>query len=200
MLYLAQASNYNTAHGNYRREKRTIVLPEEARRLTQTTEYRVEYTRYSFYCSIIKEHVVRSPHSKNTYDRNAVDASYLQERPAKNFSFNTTVLLVETGFSFLEKSHQNTRRSRETAPADLEPPKGLGLGLGLGLGPGVGLVWSDVKVEISHTVRCRSLFAGRACKLGAPMPCRKTNLRKTKGVTSRLAFLFVFFLDFYSSF
>ena len=52
---------------------------------------------------------------------------------------------------FLEKRHQNTQRSRVrrvTAPADLEPPKGLRLGLGLGLQctrSGVGLVWADVQ-------------------------------------------------------
>ena len=33
---------------------------------------------------------------------------------------------------FRGKRHQNTQRSRVTAPADLEPPKGLGFGLGFG--------------------------------------------------------------------
>ena len=55
------------------------------------------------------------------------------------------VLLVEAGLSvvriFWENRHQNTRRSRVTAPADLEPPKGVGLGLRL---VWVGLVWADV--------------------------------------------------------
>ena len=54
---------------------------------------------------------------------------------------------------FLEKRHQNTRRSRVTAPADLEPPSGLALGLGLrfGLGLGSGCSGPTCKVEIDHT-------------------------------------------------
>ena len=33
---------------------------------------------------------------------------------------------------------ENATRTLVTAPADLEPPKGLGFGLGLGLGLGLG--------------------------------------------------------------
>ena len=40
------------------------------------------------------------------------------------------VLLAKAALSaarrYLEKRHQNTRRSRVTAPVDLEPPEGLG--------------------------------------------------------------------------
>ena len=69
------------------------------------------------------------------------------------------VLLVKAGLSaarcLKKKRHQNTRRSRVTAPADLEPPKGLGFGLGFGfgLGSGLGLGWSgsSCKVEIDVT-------------------------------------------------
>ena len=64
-------------------------------------------------------------------------------------------LLVKAGLSAtrrLKKRRQNTRRSRVTAPADLEPPKvlGFGFGFGLGLGSGLGLGWSgpSSKVEI----------------------------------------------------
>ena len=62
---------------------------------------------------------------------------------------------------FWEKRHQSTRRSRLTAPANLEPrqriepPKELGLGLGVGFGVGLRLEsgWSGptCKVEIDHT-------------------------------------------------
>ena len=50
---------------------------------------------------------------------------------------------------FCKKRHQNTRRTRVTAPAGLEPPKGSAFGLGLGLGSG----WSGptCKLEIDHT-------------------------------------------------
>ena len=60
---------------------------------------------------------------------------------------------------FLEKHHQNTRRSRVTAPADLEAPRGLGLGLGL-LGSGLGSGWSEpmYKVEIDHTRSAQSFL------------------------------------------
>ena len=52
----------------------------------------------------------------------------------------------------LGKRHQNTRQSRVTAPADLEPPEGLEFGVGfwvsfgvrVRLRPGVGLVWVHV--------------------------------------------------------
>ena len=51
---------------------------------------------------------------------------------------------------FSEKRHQNTRRSRVAAPADLEPPKGLGLGLGFGLRLGSGWSGPTCRVEIDH--------------------------------------------------
>ena len=57
------------------------------------------------------------------------------------------VLLVEADLlaarDFLEKRHQNTRWSRTTAPAELEPLKGLG--------DGVRLVWADVCADQSGT-------------------------------------------------
>ena len=58
-------------------------------------------------------------------------------------------------FFFLEKRHQNTRRSRVTAPFDLKPPQGW-LSLGLGLASG----WSGpmCKVEIDHSRPAQSFF------------------------------------------
>ena len=86
------------------------------------------------------------------------------------------VLLVESGLSaarrfffFLEKRHQNTRRNRATAPADLEPPKGLEFGLGLGLGTGLGLgwSWSTCKVEIDDTRPAQRFVRGAAAHSGS---------------------------------
>ena len=74
------------------------------------------------------------------------------------------VLQVKAGLSaarlFLEKRHQNTRRSRVTTPADLEPPKALGLGLGLGSGLGLGWSGSTCKVEIDDTRPAQSFVQG----------------------------------------
>ena len=66
---------------------------------------------------------------------------FVQERPCTKF-----VGLIGQGESFgrpaffLGKRHQNTRRGRVTALADLEPS--IWLGFGLGLGSGLGLGWS----------------------------------------------------------
>ena len=69
------------------------------------------------------------------------DLAYLEGYLQIN-SFRKLVWLVETGFSaapaFYKKRHQNTRQSRATAPADLEPPKGLRIRLGLLLVLGLG--------------------------------------------------------------
>ena len=66
---------------------------------------------------------------------------------------------------FMEKRHRNTRRSRVTVPADLEPPKGLGFGLGSGLGLG----WSSstCKVEIDDTRPAQKFCAG--CRIWCRM-------------------------------
>ena len=84
----------------------------------------------------------------------------MQERPAQHFEQDAG-LTGQGGSSgrpafFRQKRPQNKRRSRATAPADLEPPKGfiqvrvrvIGLGSGLGLG------WSRpaCKVEIEDTI------------------------------------------------
>ena len=85
-------------------------------------------------------------------------------------SSRTLVLLVEVGLSaarvLLKKRHQNTQRSRATAPADLEPPKGLGLGLGLWLCLGSGWSGPTLKVEIGHTVSCRKVIATLRLQIG----------------------------------
>ena len=84
------------------------------------------------------------------------------------------VLLVKVDFSaarrFVEKHHQNTRRSLVTAPADLGPPKGLGFGLGLGSGSGLGLGWSGstCKVEIDDTRPAQSCVQDAAAHSGSP--------------------------------
>ena len=81
------------------------------------------------------------------------DARYLQElRPANNFLqdggglISPDCVFGRPGFCW----ENATRWSRATAPADLEPPKGLGFGLGFGLyrakvRSGVGLVRAGVK-------------------------------------------------------
>ena len=82
---------------------------------------------------------------RNTPSRpHGLDSStyYVQERPAQNFVRGAGLIgqggsFARPAFFFL-KRHRNTRRSRVTAHADLDPPKGLGLGLGLGSGLGLG--------------------------------------------------------------
>ena len=60
-------------------------------------------------------------------------------------------MLASAAREFLEKRHRNTRRSRVTAPADLEPPKRFWDGVrvrirvGVRVRSGVGLVWADVQ-------------------------------------------------------
>ena len=49
---------------------------------------------------------------------------------------------------FQEKCHRNALRSRLTAPADLEPPKGLELGLRLGVRVGPGWSWPTCNITI----------------------------------------------------
>ena len=99
---------------------------------------------------------------------------YVQEHPAKKFAQDADFIGRGWPFGppvFLgKKRHQNTRRSRVTAPADLEPPRGLELGLGLGLGLRLGSVWSGptCKVEIDHTPPEQSFFAGCSCTYGEP--------------------------------
>ena len=67
---------------------------------------------------------------------------------------------------FWEKRHQNKGRSRATAPADLELPRGLGSGLRLGL-------WSGgsgptCKVEIDGTSTARSCVQAAPVHGGSP--------------------------------
>ena len=84
-----------------------------------------------------------------------------------------TLCRMRTAF-FLGKRHPNTRRSRATAPAHLEPPKGsgLGLGLGLGLGSGLGLGWSGstCKVGIDGTRPAHSFVQDAAAHSGHLLP------------------------------
>ena len=60
------------------------------------------------------------------------DLPYAQDRSAQNFVQGATrsswsKLAIPPPACFLEKHHQNTWRSRGTAPADLEPPQCLGV-------------------------------------------------------------------------
>ena len=83
------------------------------------------------------------------------DSPYVQDWSAQNFVQGMRVsywsrLAFRPPGVFLERRHQNTRRSRVAAPADLEPPKGLGLGLGFGLRLGSGWSGPTCRVEIDH--------------------------------------------------
>ena len=60
-----------------------------------------------------------------------------------DFGYHWSRLAVRPPGWVFEKRHLNTRQSRVTAPADLEPPERWGLGFGFG--PGIGLVWADVQ-------------------------------------------------------
>ena len=64
---------------------------------------------------------------------------------------------------FSEKTPtKNTRRSRVTAPADLEPPEGLGFGFGLGLGLGSGRSGPTCKDKIEDTRPAQSFVQDAA--------------------------------------
>ena len=77
-----------------------------------------------------------------------------KERSAQNFVQRIRVLISWSRLAIRppegfrkKKNYRNRRRSRVTAPADLEPPRGLSFGLGLGSG------WCGPtrKIEIDHT-------------------------------------------------
>ena len=58
-----------------------------------------------------------------------------------------------------------------TAPADLEPPKGLGIGLGIGLG-------QRARMKLTST-SCTKCCADQCCKKGEPFePDRQTSIQK----------------------
>ena len=78
---------------------------------------------------------------------------------------------------FLGKRHQNTRRGRVTAPADLETPNRLESGFGFGLGPGLGSGWSGStrKLEnddtrLAHSVRPRRPINTHPTRKQLPTP------------------------------
>ena len=56
------------------------------------------------------------------------------------------------------KRHQNTRRSRVTAYANLEPPKGLGVGFGFGFGLRLGSGWSGPTCKVELTTHLLHKF------------------------------------------
>ena len=74
------------------------------------------------------------------------DSTCVQLHPAPNTVQDASLIGQGGSFGrpafFLEKRHQNTRRSRVTISADLEPPKGLGFGVGFG--SGLGQAWGRV--------------------------------------------------------
>ena len=82
------------------------------------------------------------------------DSTYVQERPAQKCgSFGHPA----------ENATKTLRRSRVTAPADLESPKGFGFGLGLGSG------WSGptCKVEIDDISPAQSFVQAAPAQSGS---------------------------------
>ena len=79
-----------------------------------------------------------TPHGGDAPVRTAAACTQAACTQAVQAVGSAMVLFVEAGLlglrSFFTKRHQ----SSVTAPADLEPPKGLALGLGLGLGLALG--------------------------------------------------------------
>ena len=69
---------------------------------------------------------------------------------------------------FLEERHQNTRRNRVAAPADLVPTRKVGVRLGLGFGLGSGWSGQTCKVEIDHTRLAQSVLRTSPAHRGPP--------------------------------
>ena len=87
---------------------------------------------------------------------------YVQEHPAKKFAQDADFIGRGWPFGppvFLgKKRHQNTRRSRVTAYANLEPPKGLGVGFGFGFGLRLGSGWSGPTCKVELTTHLLHKF------------------------------------------
>ena len=128
---------------------------------------KTRHVRWWWYCCCIV------PQLRSTADDH--NETLLRTRPMRRTGQHKTLCkgagLIGQGWPFgrpdvfLEKSHQNTRRGRVTAPADLEPPKGVGSGFGFGLGLGQGSDWSGptCKVEINDTLPAQRFRADQSC-------------------------------------